>query len=166
MLADIAAEWALNERDAAERLLPAGCIMYQMQESDVQRILAHPLGMVGSDGLPHDAFPHPRLWGTFPRVLGHYARDLGLFSLETAIHKMTGHTAAVFGMADRGVIRPGAYADLVLFDPATVRDAADFQNPTRPAEGILETWVNGQTAYLPATGAAPARAGRLVTRQV
>ena len=164
MLADVAAEWGVGERDAAERLLPAGCIMFQMQEADVRRILAHPLSMVGSDGLPHDAFPHPRLWGTFPRVLGHYARDLGLFSLEAAVHKMTGHTAAVFGMKDRGVIRPGAYADLVLFDPDTVRDAADFKTPDRPAEGILETWVNGQSAYVPGTGATAARAGRLVTR--
>jgi len=165
MLADVAAEWGLTQREAAERLLPAGGIMFQMQEADVRRILAHRLSMVGSDGLPHDAFPHPRLWGTFPRVLGHYARDLGLFSLETAVHKMTGHTAAVFGMTDRGVIRPGAFADLVLFDPATVRDAADFRHPTRPAEGILETWVNGQSAYAGARGATAARAGRLVTRQ-
>jgi N-acyl-D-amino-acid deacylase len=165
MLADVAAEWGLTQREAAGRLLPAGGIMFQMQEADVRRILAHRLSMVGSDGLPHDAFPHPRLWGTFPRVLGHYARDLGLFSLETAVHKMTGHTAAVFGMTDRGVIRPGAFADLVLFDPATVRDAADFQHPARPAEGILETWVNGQSAYAGGQGATAARAGRLVTRQ-
>lgn len=165
MLVDVAAEWGLTQREAAGRLLPAGGIMFQMQEADVRRILAHRLSMVGSDGLPHDAFPHPRLWGTFPRVLGHYARDLGLFSLETAVHKMTGHTAAVFGMTDRGVIRPGAFADLVLFDPATVRDAADFQHPARPAEGILETWVNGQSAYAGGQGATAARAGRLVTRQ-
>ena len=95
-----------------------------MNEADVQRIMAHHLAMIGSDGLPHDTFPHPRLWGTFPRVLGHYARDLGLFSMEAAVNKMTGHTASVFGMVDRGVVRPGAYADLVLFDPLTVRDTA------------------------------------------
>jgi len=76
-----------------------------MDEQDVQRILAHRLAMVGSDGLPHDAFPHPRLWGTFPRILGHYARDMGLFSMEEAVHKMTGHTAQVFGLVDRGAIR-------------------------------------------------------------
>ena len=108
-------------------------IFFQMDEQDVQRIMAHRLAMIGSDGLPHDAFPHPRLWGTFPRVLGHYARDLGLFSMEAAVHKMTGHTADVFGLVDRGVIRAGAYADLVLFDPATVRDASTFAEPTRPA---------------------------------
>lgn len=98
-------------------------------------------------------------------MLGHYARDLGLFSMEQAVHKMTGHTAEVFGLTDRGVIRPGAYADLVLFDPATVRDAATFQAPTKAAEGILETWVNGQSAFVRGTGATAARAGRLVTRE-
>jgi N-acyl-D-amino-acid deacylase len=163
-LDDIAAEWGLDLKSAAEKLTPAGGIFFQMQEDDVQRIMAHDLSMIGSDGLPHDTSPHPRLWGTFPRVLGHYARDLGLFSLETAIHKMTGRTASVFGMVDRGVIRPGAYADLVLFNPATVRDAATYEAPTQPAEGILETWVNGQSAYVAGQGATEARAGRLVTR--
>ncbi len=163
MLADIAAEWGLTLHQAAERLQPAGAIYFQMDEADVRRILAHPRSMVGSDGLPHDEFPHPRLWGTFPRVLGHYARDLGLFSLEAAVHKMTGRTAEVFGLRDRGVIRTGAYADLVLFDPATVRDAADFDHPMRPSEGILETWVNGQSAYAQGNATA-ARAGRVVTR--
>jgi N-acyl-D-amino-acid deacylase len=164
MLADIAMEWQLDLRAAAERLTPAGAIYFQMDEPDVQRIMAHRLAMIGSDGLPHDAYPHPRLWGTFPRVLGHYARDLGLFSLEEAVRKMTGHTASVFGMVDRGVIREGAFADLVLFDPALVRDTATYDAPTRVAEGILETWVNGQSAYVFGEGATNARAGRLVTR--
>ena len=166
MLADIAAEWGVSQVDAATRLLPAGAIYFQMDEADVQRILAHPGSMVGSDGLPHDPLPHPRLWGTFPRVLGHYARDLGLFSLEIAVHKMTGRTASVFGLRDRGVVRPGAWADLVLFDPVTVRDAADFDVPDRPSDGIAETWVNGQSTYVRASGATAARAGRLVTRQL
>ena len=164
MLEDIARDWGMPSRDAAERLLPAGAIFFQMDEQDVQHILAHRLAMIGSDGLPHDAFPHPRLWGTFPRVLGHYARDLGLFSMEAAVHKMTGHTAEVFGLVDRGVIRAGAYADLVLFDPTTVRDAATFAEPTKPAEGILKTWINGQLAYVAGKGAVAEHAGRLVTR--
>jgi N-acyl-D-amino-acid deacylase len=164
MLKDIAAEWGATEREAAEKIVPAGAIYYQMHEDDVRRIMAHRLAMIGSDGLPHDSYPHPRLWGTFPRVLGHYARDLGLFSQEEAVRKMTGHTAAVFGLVDRGVIREGAYADLVLFDPATVCDAATYDAPTTPAEGILETWVNGQSAYVYGQGATEARAGRLVTR--
>lgn len=165
MLDDIAREWNTTQRETAERLLPAGAIMFQMDEADVRRIMSHKLAMIGSDGLPHDTFPHPRLWGTFPRVIGHYARDLGLFSMEDAVHKMTGHTANVFGLRDRGVIRAGAYADLVLFDPTTVRDAATFDEPTKPADGIVETWVNGRTAFVRGA-AADAHAGRLVSRQV
>ncbi len=164
MLDAIAKDWGVTPREAAERLLPAGAIFFQMDEPDVQRIMAHRLAMIGSDGLPHDTYPHPRLWGTFPRVLGHYARELGLFSMEDAVRKMTGHTAEVFGLVDRGVIRAGAYADLVLFDPATVRDAATFDAPTLPAVGIERTWVNGQSAFVAGQGATPARAGRLVTR--
>ena len=163
-LSEVAQEWGMELKAAAEKLLPAGAIMFQMDEADVQRIMQHDLSMIGSDGLPHDRFPHPRLWGCFPRVLGHYARDLKLFSLETAVHKMTGRTAEVFGLVDRGVIRVGAYADLVMFDPETVRDVADFDHPTRPAEGILETWINGQSAFVGGKGATEARAGRLVTR--
>ena len=164
LLSDIARGWNMSERDAAELLLPAGAIYFQMDEDDVQSIMAHRLSMIGSDGLPHDSYPHPRLWGTFPRVLGHYARDLGLFSLETAVRKMTGHTAEVFGMNDRGTIRVGAYADLVLFDPATVKDAATYDAPTKVSEGIVETWVNGRSAYVYGHGATAERAGRLVTR--
>ena len=160
-LTDIADEWGVDLLVAADRLLPAGAIYFQMDEADVQRILSHPTSMIGSDGLPHDALPHPRLWGTFPRVLGHYARDLGLFSLELAVHKMTGRTADVFGLTDRGVILAGAFADLVLFDPTAIRDAADFDHPTRPAEGIVETWVNGVSTYRP--GVFGATAGRLLT---
>ncbi len=164
MLADLARGWNLSLHEAAERLLPAGAIFFQMEEADVRRIMAHPRSMIGSDGLPHDSFPHPRLWGTFPRVLGHYARDLKLFSLEVAVAKMTGRCAEVFGLVDRGVIRAGAYADLVLFDAETVRDVATFDDPIRPAEGIIETWVNGQSAYVFGAGATEARAGRVVTR--
>ena len=135
-----------------------------MEEDDVQKIMAHRLSMIGSDGLPHDSYPHPRLWGTFPRVLGHYARDLGLFSLETAVRKMTGHTAEVFGMTDRGIIATGAFADLVLFDPATVKDASTYEAPTKVSDGIIETWVNGRSAYVHGQGATAERAGRLVSR--
>ena len=164
MLSDIARGWNTSEKDAAERLLPAGAIYFQMEEDDVQKIMAHRLSMIGSDGLPHDSYPHPRLWGTFPRVLGHYARDLGLFSLETAVRKMTGHTAEVFGMTDRGIVKAGAYADLVLFDPATVKDASTYDAPTKVSEGIIETWVNGRSAYVYGQGATAERGGRLVTR--
>jgi N-acyl-D-amino-acid deacylase len=110
-------------------------------------VLAFDDAMIGSDGLPHDAFPHPRLWGTFPRVLGHYSRDVGLFSLEQAVRRMTSVPANVFGLADRGVVREGAYADLVLLDPDTVIDSADFKSPKQHAAGIREVIVNGSAAW-------------------
>ena len=145
----IAADWGLDLDSAARRLQPAGAVYYGMSEADVRLILAHPLSMIGSDGLPEDPFPHPRLWGAFPRVLGHFSRDLGLFPLHTAVHKMTGLSAARFGLEDRGLLEPGAHADLVLFDPARIRDVADFSEPQRPAEGIHAVWVNGRLAYAP-----------------
>lgn len=148
-LAAIAADWGLDLQEAARRLQPAGAVYYGMSEADVQLILAHPLSMIGSDGLPEDPFPHPRLWGAFPRVLGHFSRDLGLFPLHTAVHKMTGLSAARFGLSGRGLIEPGAQADLVLFDPRRIRDVADFSDPQRPAEGIHAVWVNGRLAYVP-----------------
>ncbi len=161
-LADIAAVWGCTRREAAERLLPAGAIFFQMSEQDVRRIIAHPRAMIGSDGLPHDSFPHPRLWGTFPRVLGLYARELGLLSMEEAVRKMTGLTAETFGIRDRGVVRPGAFADLVLFDPAVVIDAATFEDPIRPSPGIEQVWVNGETVYRWGEGPTGARPGRLL----
>jgi N-acyl-D-amino-acid deacylase len=146
-LDELAAEQGTSATDMAQRLLPAGAIYFAMSEDDVERILAHPLTMVGSDGLAHDANPHPRLWGSFPRVLGHYGRERGLFSLETAVHKMTGLPARRFGMTDRGLVKVGAWADLVLFNPSTVRDKATFAQPVQPAEGIEAVWVNGQLAW-------------------
>ncbi len=164
MLADIAAEWGVTLMEARDRLLPASGIFHNMAEEDVRRIMAHPLSMIGSDGGPLAKKPHPRLWGTFPRVLGHYVRELGLLELEVAIHKMTGRTAQVFGIPDRGTITPGAFADLVLLDAATVKDRSTWEDPVQPADGILETWVNGQSAYVHGKGVTGARAGRLLRR--
>jgi len=142
-LTDIANEWQISLQDAAKKLQPAGAVYHGMSEQDVQKILAHPLTMVGSDGLPVDPLPHPRLWGAFPRVLGHYSRDLNLFSLPEAIRKMTRMSADRFGLDDRGRIAVGAAADLVLFDPIKVKDAATFTQPQQLAEGIEAVWVNG-----------------------
>jgi len=147
MLADIAAEWNCTQQEACERLQPGGACYFQMREDDVQRVLKYPATMIGSDGLPHDAHPHPRLWGTFPRVLGHYSRELGLFSLETAVHKMSGLSARNFKLEDRGEIREGAYADLVVFDAATVKDVATFEQPKALSVGIDCVLVNGAIAY-------------------
>ena len=155
----IAAKMGVDRKAAVARLLPAGAIYFSMDEADVQRVLAFEHTMVGSDGLPHDAAPHPRLWGTFPRVLGHYSRGLGLFPLETAVHKMTGLTAKTFGLADRGVLKEGAYADLCLFDPGTVDEAATFDKPIQPARGIETVIVNGEPVWRggKSTGARPGR---------
>jgi N-acyl-D-amino-acid deacylase len=163
-LHEIARGWNTAIKAAAEQLLPAGQISFQMDEDDVRRIMSHPMSMIGSDGIPHDAHPHPRLWGTFPRVLGHYARGIGLFSMETAIHKMTGRCAEAYGIVDRGTLREGAYADLVLFDPSTVIDAATFENPKVPSIGIEEVWANGVATFKSGKGATGERPGRLVTR--
>jgi N-acyl-D-glutamate deacylase/N-acyl-D-amino-acid deacylase len=162
-LKDIAADWQLSLLDTARKLQPAGAVYYGMDEKDVERIMSHPLAMIGSDGLPEDPFPHPRLWGAFPRVLGHFSRDRGLFPLHTAVHKMTGLSAARFALHERGLIREGYWADLVLFNPHTVRDVADFKNPQRAAEGIDGVWVNGQLSY--ADGKAQGqRQGRFLPR--
>ena len=164
-LDEAAARLGMSKADAVEALKPAGAIYFMLDEKDVQRILSFEDTMIGSDGLPHDAKPHPRLWGTFPRVLGHYARELGLFSLETAVYKMTGLTAARFGLEGRGVLRQGAHADITLFDPETVIDRADFKSSTEPAAGISTVIVNGAVAWRNGrpTGA---RAGRVLTRTV
>jgi len=163
-LSEVARGWNTDIRTAAEKLLPAGAITFQMDEEDVRRIMAHPMSVIGSDGIPHDAHPHPRLWGTFPRVLGLYSRQLGVLDMETAIHKMTGRTAALFGMTDRGVLKPGAYADLVLFDPHRIIDRATFEDPKQPSEGIEEVWTNGVSTYRGATGLTGEAPGRLIRR--
>lgn len=158
-LTDIAKKMNCSQDEAVKRLLPAGAIYFKMDETDVQRILKFDQTMIGSDGLPHDASPHPRLWGSFPRVLGHYCRLLGLFQLETAVYKMTGLTAKNFGLKDRGVLREGAYADLTLFDADTVDEAATYAAPIAPARGIEAVIVNGAMVWRDgrATGARPGR---------
>jgi N-acyl-D-aspartate/D-glutamate deacylase len=146
-LEQITRTWGISQREAGIKLQPAGAIYHGMSEDDVRRILKHPAIMIGSDGLPNDPRPHPRLWGTFPRVLGHYCREEGLFPLGEAVRKMTGLPAERFRLAGRGRIRTGAAADLVLFNPATVRDTATFTDPVKPAEGIAAVWVNGVLSY-------------------
>jgi N-acyl-D-amino-acid deacylase len=162
-LASIAGEWDTSLLEAARRLQPAGAIYHSMSEDDVRRILRHPATVIGSDGLPNDPMPHPRLWGAFPRVLGRYAREEKLFSLATAVHRMTGLPARRFGLSARGIVREGYAADLVLFDAESVRDVATFADPQRAAEGISAVWVNGvlSSRGQVATGA---RGGRFVTR--
>jgi N-acyl-D-amino-acid deacylase len=163
-LADIAADWGVDLATAAARLQPAGAIYWMMDEADVQRVLAFEHTMIGSDGLPHDVHPHPRLWGTFPRVLGHYSREVGLFDLETAVHKMTGLSADRFGLSKRGILAEGVYADITVFDPATVIDRATFAEPTRAAGGIEHVFVNGRPVWQDGKPSGE-RPGRALRRQ-
>jgi N-acyl-D-amino-acid deacylase len=126
-------------------------IVFTQSEGNVAKALAHPATMVGSDSIgltagpgPHRGKPHPRMYGTFPRVLGVYARDKRLFSWEIAISKMTGMAAAKLGLKDRGLLRPGYAADITVFDPSTVKDEATYRDPHRHPTGIPYVVVNGQ----------------------
>jgi N-acyl-D-amino-acid deacylase len=169
-LADIVREWGLTIEQTIERLSPAGAVYFNMDEDDLLRVLKFPGAMIGSDGLAGSvhthARPHPRLWGTFPRVLGHYVRERNVLSLADAVHRMTGVPARVFGLADRGAIRVGARADLVLFDAATVIDRATFEAPTETALGIKQVWVNGEAVWNGSTAPGHARPGRWLTRSL
>jgi dihydroorotase/N-acyl-D-amino-acid deacylase len=129
-----------------------GCqgIFHAISEEDLQRILRHPATMIGSDGevpIFGVASPHPRSYGTFVRVLGRYVRELKVITLEDAVRKMSAFPAQRIGLADRGVLREGMKADITIFDPATVRDAATFERPHQYAEGVLCVVVNGQVAF-------------------
>ncbi len=137
---------SLVERERAR----VSMIVFSQSEDNVAKVLAHPAVMVGSDSLglsagpgPHPGKPHPRMYGTFPRVLGVYARERKLFSWETAVHKMTGMAATKLRLRDRGLVRPGYAADLVVFDPATVKDEATYADPHRHPTGIPWVLVNG-----------------------
>jgi N-acyl-D-aspartate/D-glutamate deacylase len=162
-LAQIAQAWNVTQLEAARQLKPAGAIYHSISEEDMRRILRHPATMIGSDGLPNDPRPHPRLWGTFPRVLGRYSREEKLFPLSEAIHKMTGMPAQRFGLAERGLIREGYFADLVLFDPEKIIDTATYSDPVRQAQGIEAVWVNGVLSYS-AQAATQNRGGRFLRR--
>ncbi len=167
-LASVAEDLDLPLHEAAREVLrraPATWVILEMMdEEDVRRVLVHETTMIGSDGVPTlEARPHPRLSGTFPRVLGRYAREAGLLALEEAVHKMTGLPAATFGLRDRGFVREGAFADLVLFDPAEVEDTATVADPFAPPRGIPFVFVNG-TAVVRNGEPTAARPGRALRR--
>jgi len=167
-LGELAAEWGLDVEAAATRVIQEegeACfvVLFSMDEADVRTVLAHPSTMIGSDGVPAaGSKPHPRLYGCFPRILGHYVRDERVLDLPTAIHKMTGLPATKFGFVDRGTVRPGAFADLVVFDPATIADVATYDDPCRFPAGIRAVFVNGTAVARDGehTGARPGRALR------
>jgi len=154
MLKDIAAEEGVDVTEMVTKVLtaPKGdrtiCIQFIIDEGDVETNLAHTDMMVGSDGIPDlNGQPHPRLFGTFPRVLGHYVRERGVISLPEAVRRMTSLSCNTFGMTGRGQVREGYYADLVLFDPRTIEDAATYDNPKQEARGVQMVIVNGQVAF-------------------
>jgi len=160
-LDEVAHELGCTPLEAVAKLQPAGAIYFLMDEADVTRIMGSSEAMIGSDGLPEDLHPHPRLWGTFPRVLGQYVRERGVLTLENAIHRMTGKSAHHFGLRDRGELAEGKHADVCVFDAAAIRDAATFEQPTRPAVGIHYVFVNGKMALANGVPLAT-RAGRLL----
>lgn len=150
-IADLAAERGADPVDlVCDLLLEAQgevtIISHSMREDDVRRVLASPLSMIGSDGVPKPGRPHPRWAGSFARVLGHYGREQGLLPLELAVHKMTGLPAERFRLAGRGVVRDGAVADLVVLDPAAVLDGATFERPLLPPVGVETVVVAGRVA--------------------
>ena len=164
-LHDLCDEWKVSLTEAINILSPAGAVYFQMQEEDLRQVLTFPGAMIGSDGIPSDSRPHPRLWGTFPRVIGHYSRDEGLFPLEDAVARMTGNTASTFGLTDRGFIRKGMAADLVIFDPKSIIDKSDFENPIQTADGIEAVFVNGDLVYIGGESTEN-RPGQLIRTQV
>jgi N-acyl-D-aspartate/D-glutamate deacylase len=163
----LGAEWGVPVAAAADRIVEAegeACfvVTFTMDEADVKTVMAHPTTMIGSDGVPSGGKPHPRLYGCFARVLGHYVREEHVLDLPAAIHRMTGMPAAKFQLVDRGAVRPGAFADLVVFDPARVADVATYQEPRRFPDGIHAVYVNGIAVRKDGahTGARPGRALR------
>jgi len=142
--ADVALDLLLDEE------LGVGAIFHEMSEDDVKTVISHPLSMVGSDGEseapygPTGSSPtHPRSYGTFPRAIRRYSIEMGLMTLEEIIHKMTSRPAERIGLLDRGVIAKGMAADIVVFDPERIRDAATFEDSHRYAEGVMHVLVNG-----------------------
>ena len=163
-LDDVTKTIGCSRSEAISKLQPAGAVYFSMDEAGVIRIMQYPNAMIGSDGLPEDKHPHPRLWGTFPRVLGRYVRDLKVMSMEEGIHRMTGLSARKFGIKNRGMIETGKYADITIFDPDTVIDTATFERPITPATGIELVMVNGKLAWKNGTNTTN-RAGKALRRQ-
>ncbi len=167
-VAEIGEAEGVDGRVMADRIVKAEgrrCIIVidTMSEDDVREVMGHEAVIVGSDGVPGGSKPHPRLHHTYPRILGHYVRGEGLLDLPDAIRRMTSTPADRFGFTDRGEIRAGAYADLVLFDAERIVDTGTWSDPTAVPTGIVGVWVNGRRVV--ADGAVTgARPGQVVRR--
>jgi N-acyl-D-amino-acid deacylase len=151
-----------------EERCTVGMVSFSQSIDNVAKVLAHPALTIGSDSIPlfegegdKAGKPHPRSYGTFPRVLSEYARERRLFSLETAVNKMTGLPAQRLGLRERGLVQPGYFADLTVFDPRTVKDESTYPDPHRYPTGIPLVIVNGAVAV--DAGRVSARAGRVLT---
>ena len=169
LLAEITRTEGVDLADLARRVITAPrsaetiCVIFEIDEDDMRSVLTHSRAMVGSDGIPQDGgVPHPRLLGTFPRVLGQYSRDEGLLDLPSAVRKMTSLPAIRYGLDGRGRIQPGAWADVAVFDYKSIRDAGSYEQRRQP-EGVRWVIVNGQVAVTPA-GISGALAGRVLER--
>ena len=121
-----------------------GMVVFSMDEEDVRAVMASPHTMIGTDGLYQVGNPHPRVYGSYPRILGRYVRQDGLISLEEAVRKMTSFPAQKLGLHNKGLLRPGADADIVVFDPDAVIDTGTFRDPNRYPVGIEHVLVNGR----------------------
>jgi N-acyl-D-amino-acid deacylase len=168
LLQSLCSQWEVKPEDAAKKLLEKGevfVVLNIMSEEDVRMVMKHPTTMIGSDGIPSDSGkPHPRLYGTFPKILGHYVREQKLLSLEEAIHKMTGFPATQFKLKDRGFIREKYYADLVLFDQNRIADIATYHEPRQYPLGIDYVFVNGE-AVVKNGQHMHCRSGQIICRQ-
>ncbi len=146
----------------------ASAIYHVLEEEDVERIMRHPQTMIASDGRltePGEGHPHPRWYGTFPRVLARYVRERGVLTLPQAVHKMTAQPATRLGLRDRGTLVEGAFADITIFDSATVADRATFEDPHQYPDGIPYVIVNG-TVAVDGGRFVGVRAGRVLRRGV
>lgn len=148
LLQELCDQWSLSPEDTANKLLEKGevfVVLNVMNEDDVRTVMKHPTTMIGSDGIPSSiGKPHPRLYGTFPRILGSYVREEKILSFENAIHKMTGFSATKFKLKNRGFIRENYYADLVLLDQSKIADISTYNEPRQYPLGIDYVFVNGQ----------------------
>ncbi|HET6615047.1 MAG TPA: amidohydrolase family protein, partial [Dehalococcoidia bacterium] len=167
-ISDIAQQLDLTPDDAVRKILEdeentPSVIMFIMHEDDVRRVVADDHAMIGSDGLPTDGKPHPRLYGTMARVLEQYVRNEPVLTIEEAVRKMTSLPAQKHRIAERGILQPGWFADIVIFDTNTVADIATYDEPRQYPAGIDCVIVNGEIAAEGGRQTA-ARAGRMLRR--